>query len=136
MTLLLGCRTGEYKVDLLIYQEMPALLAADTELASNIAKNPDGSLMVTFEKGTMYLYLRTGSDMNEEKRQVAASDAFVIFHQAYMNHPENLKKDGTTYYRQKIYIHTFVEDTELYIIEWELGKENPEVTNDRSGNYM
>jgi hypothetical protein len=135
MTLLMGCRTGEYNVDLAIYQEMPALLAADTALADIIAKNPDGSLMVTFEKGEMSLHLRAGSDMNEEKRQVATSDAFVVFHQAYLNHPENVKKDGT-FYRQKIYIHTFVDTTELYILEWDLGEPDPHVTNDRSGNYM
>ena len=132
---LAGCRTGEYKVDLLIYEEMPALLAANEQLASNLEKDENGNLRVEFEKGTMYLYLRAGSDMNEERRQVAASDALVIFHQAYMDHPENLREKGG-FFRETIYSKTYVEDIELYVMEWDMDTEDPEVTNNRSGNFF
>lgn len=130
-----GCRTGEYNVDLLIYEEMPALLAANETLVNLLEKNEDGSLKVEFEKGEMFLHIRTGSDMHVTVRQEATQAAFEIFHQAYMGREENLRKDET-FYRQKIYVHGFVEDTELYVLEWDLNEAEPNVLDNREANYM
>lgn len=135
MVTLAGCRTGEYNVDLVIYEKMPALLAANAELAADLAKNEDGTIMVEFEKGEMFLYLRTGRDMDEGARNMATQTAFEIFHQQYMDDEDNLRGDGT-FYRKLIIVRGFVEDTELYILEWNLNDEAPKVRSNRFGNYM
>lgn len=135
MVILAGCRTGEYNVDLKIYEEMPALLAANEELAANLAKNEDGTIMVEFEKGEMFLHLRMGRDMDEGTRNLATQTAFEIFHQQYLDHEDNLRGDGS-FYRKLILVRGFVEDTELYILEWNMNDESPKVRSNRFGNYM
>ncbi|MCK4720614.1 hypothetical protein KAU08_08140 [bacterium] len=135
MVILTGCRTGEYNVDLEIYEEMPALLAANEELAADLAKNEDGTIMVEFEKGEMFLHLRAGRDMDEGARNIATQTAFQIFHQQYLDHEDNLRGDGT-FYRKLIVVRGFVEDTELYILEWNMNDEEPKVRSNRFGNYM
>jgi len=129
-----GCRTGEYNADLEIYEQMPQILA-ESEYAHNMAKNEDGSIKVEFEKGVMYLWLRTGSDMHEVARRDAASDALVLFHEQYMNSETNRRKDDS-FYREKIGLKAYVEDIELYVFEWDLSKEDPDLISDRSGNYF
>jgi len=130
---LIGCRTGEYRLDLKIYETMPGLLAADPELAARLFKNEDGSIKVEFEKGEMFLYLALGLD--EDTRMQAASDAFEIFHEQYMNNPDNRKKDGT-FWREVIRLRGFVEDTELYVLEWDLSEEKPTVKSNRYGFFI
>jgi len=129
----IGCRTGEYKVDLEIYERMPGLLTADPDIADNLFYNEDGSLKVLFEKGEMHLWLAFGLD--EQTRMQVISDALMIFHEQYMNDPLNKRKDDT-YYRELIFIKGFVEDTELYVIQWDLNDENPDITSNRFGNFM
>jgi hypothetical protein len=135
MVILTGCRTGEYNVDLVIYEEMPALLAANEELAADLVKNEDGTIMVEFEKGEMFLHLRAGRDMDEGARNIATQTAFQIFHQQYLDHEDNLRGDGT-FYRKLIVVRGFVEDTELYVLEWNMNDEEPKVRSNRFGNYM
>ena len=129
-----GCRTGNYKFDYDIYAKMPGVLAAEPTLKDMIATNPDGSLMVTFDKGEMFVTVANGKD--ESTRKNVVSMAFELFHREYMNSPDVKRPDGT-YRREKILIHGFVENVELYIIEWQLGEnEEPNLLNDRSGNFM
>jgi hypothetical protein len=129
-----GCRTGNYKFDYDIYAKMPGVLAAEPTLKDMIATNPDGSLMVTFDKGEMFMTVANGKD--ESTRKNAVSKAFELFHQEYMNSPDVKRPDGT-YRREKVLIHGFVEDVELYIIEWKLDPTaEPNLLNDRSGNFM
>lgn len=135
MVILAGCRTGEYNVDIMIYEEMPALLAANEELAADLAKNEDGTIMVEFDKGEMFLHLRTGSDMSEGARNMATQTALEIFHQQYLDHEENLRGDGS-FYRKLIVVRAFVEDIELYVLEWNMNDEGPRVRSNRFGNYM
>jgi hypothetical protein len=130
---IVGCRTGEYNVDKRIYAEMPALLTADPDIAENIFYNEDGTPKVTFEKGEMFLWLAYGLD--EDTRRNVVSDALTIFHDQYMNAEDNKKKNGT-YYREVIGIRGYVEDTELYVIVWDLNEPNPDITNDRYGNFI
>ena len=47
----------------------------------------------------------------------------------------NRRKDGT-FYRKVIHIRGFVEDTELYVIEWDLSEENPNLISDRYGYFI
>jgi hypothetical protein len=129
-----GCRTGEYRADQEIYERMPQLLA-ESESANNYARNEDGSIKVEFDKGTMLIWLRTGSDMDEVAREKAASDALEIFHEQYMNSETNRHKDGSMY-RKTIGMKAYVEDVELYVFEWDLDEENPVLTNNRAGNFF
>jgi hypothetical protein len=133
LVFLAGCRTGEYRIDREVYAAMPGLLAADTELADGLFKNEDGSIKVEFEKGEMFLYLALGLD--EDTRMQTASDAFVIFHDQYVNNPDNRRKDGT-FIRKVIRLRGFVEDTELYVIEWDLSEDNPNVISNRYGYFI
>ncbi len=128
-----GCRTGEYKADLEIYERMPSILAADPELQGKLMLNDDGTPKVEFEKGEMFLYLALGLD--EGTRKEAVSRAFELFHQQYMESETNRRKDGT-FYRKVIHIRGFVEDTELYVIEWDLSEENPNLISDRYGYFI
>lgn len=129
-----GCRTGNYRFDEEIYAKMPGVLAAEPTLTGMLATNPDGSINVTFDKGEMFLTIANGLD--ESTRKNAVSKAFELFHNEYMNNPDAKKPDGT-YRREKILIHGFVEDIELYIIEWMLAPNaEPNLLNDRSGNFM
>jgi len=131
-----GCRSGEFKdLDMPIYQRMPDLLAANEFVYDHVEKNEDGSVKVNFEKGRMFLWLRTGSDMDEVARQETISEALELFHDQYVDNPENLKKDGS-FKREVIFINGYVEETELYILEWNLNEENPNILNNRSGNYF
>src|SRR3990170_2415260 len=86
-----GCRTGEYKGDLEIYEAMPALLEQNPDIVKNMARNEDGSLRVEFEKGEMRLWMREGSDMDVSARMETTSDAFELFHAQYMQ-SEKVKK--------------------------------------------
>jgi len=136
MTLLVisvGCRTGDYKYDREIYERMKQILASDPQIKDKIAYNEDGTPMVTFKKGEMYLNVALGLD--EGTRQQVVSRALELFHEQYINHPDIKKKDGT-YKREKIFIHGFVEDVELYVIEWKLGDPHPNLISDRHGNFI
>jgi len=129
-----GCRTGEYKADLEIYEIMPQLLA-ESETAHNFAMNEDGSVKVEFEHGVMFLWLKTGSTMDEVARMEAASKALEIFHEQYMNSETNRKNDGSMY-REMIGLKAYVDDVELYVIEWSLDEERPSVISNRAGNFF
>jgi len=128
-----GCRTGEYKFDLEIYKKMPDILKAEPTLAGEVATNPDGSVKVRFEKGTMYLTLADRKD--ENTRMTASTKAFELFHNLYLADPTAKKPDGT-FRRDKIFFKGFVGETELYVVEWNLGEKQPNVISNRSGNYM
>lgn len=128
-----GCRTGEYQFDLEIYEQMPALLEADEDLARKIFRNEDGTLLVTFEKGEMYLNIAYGLDPGS--RQSVTSNAFQIFHDQYINHPDARKQDGS-FRRESIRVRGFVDDTELYVIRWDLGDEAPDLENVRDASYI
>ena len=134
LLLIAGCRSGEYTVDLEIYEEMPALLAAGPS-ANDMARNDDGSIKVEFDKGWMLLSLREGRDMDEDARNKAVSDALEIFHQRYLDSPHNRKKDGS-FFRKVIGVKGFVGDIELYVIEWDLSLDHPNVLNNRAGNFF
>jgi len=133
MMCLIGCRTGEYKADLEIYERMPGILAADPELENMLFLNEDGSVKVLFEKGEMHLWTAYGLD--ESTRQRVVGRAFELFHNEYINSTLNKRNDGS-YYRQKIIFRGFIDDTELYVIEWDLDEENPNVVSNRVGNFM
>ena len=129
-----GCRTGNYRFDEEIYAKMPGVLAAEPTLKGKLATNPDGSVMVTFDKGEMFLTVANGLD--ESTRKNVISKAFELYHSEYMNNPDAKKPDGT-YRREKILIHGFVEENEQYVLEWNLAPNaEPNVLNDRSGNFM
>lgn len=130
-----GCRTGEYKVDLDIYKQMPGVLVAEPSLPDYLAKNEDGSIKVSFEKGEMFLWLRTGSSMDEDTRKKVVSKALELFHQQYMDNPDNRRGNGT-FFRQKVVVRGYVEDIELYIVEWDMSLEHPNMVKDRSANYI
>ncbi len=130
---LLGCRTGEYNVDLKIYEEMPGILAADPELTDMLGKNEDGSVQVEFEKGEMFLWFAYCLD--ESTRQNVAGRALDHFHTQYLEHPDNRRKDQT-FYREKILLRGFIDDVELYVIEWDLDMDHPNVVSNRHGNFM
>jgi hypothetical protein len=129
-----GCRTGEHNtVDLPIYERMPGLLTAEPELQGKLLTDEAGNIVVEFEKGTMFLHLALGMDPITGKE--AISMAFQIFHDQYMNTPENIKKDGS-FRREIIFMKAYIEETELYVIEWDLAEDNPNVKNDRYGNFV
>jgi hypothetical protein len=128
-----GCRTGNYKFDEEIYAKMPDLLKNDPQISQKIAYNQDGSPIVSFDKGTMFITMADGLDQGT--RQQIVSRAIEIFHQQYLDSPDAKKQDGS-FRRDKIYLHGLVGETELYIIEWKLGAPAPLVTNNREGNYM
>ncbi len=128
-----GCRTGEYRFDLEIYEQMPALLEADEALARKIFKNEDGTLMVSFEKGEMFINLAYRLDPGS--RQGVVSSAFQIFHDQYINHPDVRKQDGS-FIRESIRIRGFVDEVELYVIRWDLGDEAPDLENVRDASYI
>jgi hypothetical protein len=128
-----GCRTGEYPVDHEIYSAMPGVIAQHPELAAQIAKNEDGSLKMTFEKGVMSIWVELGLD--EDSRRTIVSNALQLFHEQYMTNPNNKKENGS-WVREVIGCKGYVEDTELYVIEWNLNEERPNVTNDRYGNFV
>ncbi len=128
-----GCRTGEFRFDHEIYSAMPALLGADEGIVANTAQNEDGTLSVTFEKGEMYVRLAHGT--NAARRMVTISDALLIFHDQYISHPDVKRNDGG-YRRESIRIRGFIDETELYVIRWDLGEDMPDVESNRDSNYF
>ena len=128
-----GCRTGEYKFDHVIYAATPALLQADEKLKGKLFINEDGSVKVSFEKGVMSVWF--AYKLDESTRMVACGDAFRIFHDQYINNPDVKKKDGK-WRREKIGCKGYVEDTELYVLEWDLNAPKPTVTSNRYGNFI
>ena len=130
-----GCRSGEFKADLEIYEAMPGLLEEYPAVTADLARNEDGTLKVYFEKGEMHIWFRAGRDMDVVSRQEAASTAFEIFHAAYMQSEVNKRAKGG-FYREKIFLRGFMEDIELYVIEWGLEDENPNVISNREGNFF
>jgi len=128
----IGCRTGEYKFDLEIYEQMPALLEANEDIASKIRRNDDGTLDVTYEKGEMFIRLAYQLDPNTQQKVV--SQAFEIFHDQYINHPEARNKEGK-FRRQSIRARGFVDDIELYVVRWDLADPEPDLESDRYASY-
>lgn len=128
-----GCRTGEFKFDHEIYSVVPSLITANPDLAQKIAYNEDGSPKVSFEKGTIFISFAHGLD--EDTRMKAAGEVFNIFHNEYIKRDDIKKKDGT-YKRDKIFLKGYVDDVELYVIEWKLGNPKPSVVSNRYGNFM
>ncbi|HEX9745695.1 MAG TPA: hypothetical protein VGB30_09735 [bacterium] len=147
-----GCRTGNYQYDKDIYARMPDLLMNDPELQGKMfihqegetvefddkgqPKIPEGlagSPAVAFDQGEMSLWFAYKLDPGA--RRMAASRAFEIFHEQYMNNPDVRKSDGT-FKREKIYFRGYIDDIELYVIEWTLGRDDPTVLNDREGNFV
>ena len=133
LAVLAGCRTGNFKFDKDIYAAMPGLLMADPDIKDGIAYNQDGTPKVTFDKGEMSLTLKDGLD--EGSRQKVVGKAFQIFHDQYMNNAAAKKPDGSLR-RDKIGFHGFVGDTELYVLDWKLGDEKPQVISNRYGNFI
>ena len=130
-----GCRTGEYKGDLEIYEAMPALLEQNPDIVKNLARNEDGSLRIELEKGEMRLWMREGVDMDVSARMETTSDAFEVFHAQYMQ-SEKVKKENGEFYREKITLKSYVDDIELYVLEWDLKSADPNVLNNREGNFF
>jgi hypothetical protein len=133
LTAFAGCRTGNYKFDKDIYAAMPGLLMADPDVKAKIAYNEDGTPKVTFDKGEMFLTL--ADRLDEDTRNIIAGKAFQIFHDQYINDPAVKKPDGS-YRRDKIGLRIFVGDTELYVLEWKLGEEKPQVISNRYGYFI
>ena len=129
-----GCRTGEYNVDLEIYEAMPGLIEQFPEVTADLAHNEDGSLRIMFEQGEMHLWFRAGRDMDVVSRQEAASAAFEIFHAQYMSNDKN-KKGESGLYREIIYLKGYLDEIELYVIEWDLTQPDPNVKSNREGNF-
>jgi len=133
--LIAGCRTGEWNADIEIYEAMPGLLEEYPAVTADLDRNEDGTLNIYFEKGEMHIWFRAGRDMDVVSRQEAASTAFEIFHAAYMQSELNKRGNGELY-RKKIFLRGFMEDIELYVLEWALDKENPNVLSNREGNFF
>jgi hypothetical protein len=127
-----GCRTGEYRFDTEIYAAMPALIEANPDLASKFARNEDGTLGITFEKGEMYCKFAYGLDPNTQMN--ALSDAFQIFHDQYINREDTRWKDGT-FRRESIRVRGLVDDTELYVVRWDLADAEPDLESSRQASY-